>query len=98
MDRRRPEPSVLAIDIGTSSVRSALFDETARRLPETSASEVYELRHSVEHGAELEPHVLLRATKRCLRKTCGLTKSSIPIIAGSGFWHSLLGLDRAGKP
>src|SRR5947208_177201 len=58
---RRPEPSVLAIDIGTSSVRSALFDETARRLPETSASEVYELRHSAEHGAELDPHVLLRA-------------------------------------
>jgi gluconokinase len=92
-------PVVLALDIGTSSVRSALFDESARLIPKSRASQTYRVRHSVEHGAELDPGVLLRATKRCLRQTRSrLTTTSAPVIAGSGFWHSLLGLDRAGHP
>ena len=49
-------------------------------------------------NAELDPSALLRATRRCLRKTRGLTKTPLRAIAGSGFWHSLLGLDRAGNP
>ncbi|MGH8094347.1 MAG: gluconokinase [Chthoniobacterales bacterium] len=92
-------PLVLAIDLGTSSVRSALFDESAQLIPGSRASQIYEVRHSVEHGAELDPAILLRATQRCLRHTRGRLKTgSVPAIAGSGFWHSLLGLDRAGEP
>ena len=98
MHRRRAEPLVLALDIGSSSVRSALFDEKARLLPRSRASEVYRLRHSADHAAELDAALLLRATRKCLQQTRRLTKSPLPIIAGSGFWHSLLGLDRAGKP
>ncbi|MBA3832529.1 MAG: carbohydrate kinase [Chthoniobacterales bacterium] len=91
---RRAAPVVLALDIGTSSVRSALFDENARAFPQSRASAAYRVCHSADHGAELDPAVLLRATKKCLR----LTKSPISTVTGSGFWHSLLGLDRAGKP
>lgn len=91
---RRSEPVVLALDLGTSSVRSALFDVAARALPGSRASVTYRVRHSAEHGAELDPQVLLRATRHCLR----LTKSPLQTVAGSGFWHSLLGLDRAGNP
>jgi gluconokinase len=87
------EPAVLALDIGTSSVRSALFDESARLISGSRASQEYQVRHSLEHGAELDPAVLLRATRRCLRQTRScLTKGSAPPIAGSGFWHSLRGL------
>ncbi|HEY2800802.1 MAG TPA: gluconokinase [Chthoniobacterales bacterium] len=99
MNRHRPEPIILALDIGTSSVRSALFDKRAQPLPHSSASEKYRVHHSVDHGAELAPAVLLRSAKKCLQRTrrC-LTKHATPAIAGSGFWHSLLGLDRTGKP
>jgi gluconokinase len=97
MPRRHSEPVVLAIDIGTSSVRTALFDENARCLPRSSAREVYRVRHSIEHGAELNPQVLLRAARKCLRQSRSLTKTPVAV-AGSGFWHSLLGLDRLGKP
>jgi hypothetical protein len=39
-----------------------------------------------------------RARQRCLRQTRScLTKGFAPVIAGSGFCHSLLGLDRAGR-
>ena len=95
---RRLDPVVLAIDIGTSSVRTALFDENAKLIPRSNASHVYRVRHSAEHGAELDPQVLLRATRKCLRQTRGLTKSPVKVVGGSGFWHSLLALDRDGKP
>ena len=95
---RRLDPAVLAIDIGTSSVRTALFDENAKLIPRSNASHIYRVRHSAEHGAELDPQVLLRATGKCLRQTRGLTKSPVNVVGGSGFWHSLLALDRAGKP
>lgn len=92
------EPAILALDIGTSSVRSALFDESARLMSGSRASQRYRVRHIAEHGAELDPATLLRATKRCLRQTRScLTKGFAPVIAGSGFCHSLLGLDRAGR-
>ncbi len=97
--RPRRRPSILAIDLGTSSVRTALFDRTAQPVPGSMASHNYRVSHSVDHGAELDPRVLLRATKRCLARTRRrLTTGSAPVIAGSGFWHSLLGLNRAGEP
>ncbi len=92
------EPVVLALDLGTSSVRTALFDQKARRIPRSNADQMYPVRHSAEHGAELDPQVLLRAARKCLHQTRRLTKSQIATVAGSGFWHSLLGLDRAGQP
>ena len=98
MNRRRLEPAILAIDIGTSSVRTAFFDEKARRVPGSCASQAYRVRHSADHGAELDPDDLLRATRKCLRETRSLMTGSVRAICGSGFWHSLLGLDRAGEP
>jgi gluconokinase len=95
---RSTKPAVLAIDIGTSSVRTALFDERAQRVPGSAASQAYRVRHSAEHGAELDPAVLWHATRKCLRQTRRLMKSPVRAIGGSGFWHSLLGLDRTGEP
>ena len=98
--RSRSAPRlVLAIDIGTSSVRTALFDNRARLIAKTKASQGYHVRHAPDQRATLDPALFLRATKKCLRKTRScLTKSDCPLVAGSGFWHSLLGLDREGDP
>lgn len=98
MTRRSLDSAILAIDLGTSSVRTALFDARARPVSGSSASQVYRVRHTVAHGAELDPAVLLRATRKCLRQTLSLTTTAPRAVAGSGFWHSLLGLDRAGEP
>jgi gluconokinase len=96
---------VLAMDIGSSSARSALFDEAGRVLTKTLASREYAVRYTADRGAELSPTVLLRAAKLCLQKTLRARDSTrsfreIPIaaVAGSAFWHSLLGLDRKGRP
>ena len=104
MPRRSPEFLVFAIDVGTSSLRTALFDDRARHLSGTTARERYAVRYFSDGGAELSPAILNRAAAKCLRQTLRVYRASqtlkkIPIAAvgGSGFWHSLLGLDRIGK-
>ncbi|MEN3370563.1 MAG: gluconokinase [Verrucomicrobiota bacterium] len=105
MSRRPPELLVLAMDIGSSSTRSALFDEQGRVLPKTRASREYAVCYSVEGGAELSPALLRRAVQDCVRETLRARRAApasrnVPIVAagGSAFWHSLLGVDGKGSP
>jgi gluconokinase len=101
---RRPELLVLALDIGSSSTRSALLDESGRILAGTGASRAYSVRYTADGGAELSPSFLSRASAACLRKTLharrasqSLRNISITALGASAFWHSLLGLDRRGR-
>ncbi len=94
---------ILAIDIGTSSTRTALFDENADRLPDTTAQQNYPLLTSAEGAAELETGVLLSAVLRCLEQTMQRYRSDATLrgkgIAGIGvscFWHSFVGCDAKG--
>jgi gluconokinase len=105
MRKRRSELLVLAIDIGTSSTRTTLFDGKARSLTGTSASEQYSLRYTGDGGAELSPSVLRRAVSRCLARTLRQDRyshmrkdNSVAAVCGSAFWHGLLGLDRQSQP
>jgi len=92
------------MDIGTSSTRSALFDGKGQALAKTVASREYAVRYGTDGAAELAPNLLLRASRLCLRETLReshakpLRKIPIAAVAGSAFWHSLLGLDRKGAP
>jgi gluconokinase len=105
MRRRAPKFLVLAMDIGSSSTRSALFDDLGRALPATAASCEYAVRYGTDGAAELPPELLLRASRFCLQRTLQTRRRSpslrkIPIVAvgASAFWHSLLGLDGKGRP
>src|ERR1700686_423149 len=105
MPRRPPEFLVLALDIGSSSTRSALFDEQGLAFAETNAGREYSVRYTGNGGAELSPLLLRRAVASCLRETLKKRRDSsslrrIPIVAtgASGFWHSLLGLDGKDHP
>lgn len=105
MPRRSTEFLVLALDIGSSSTRSALFDERGRVRPESRASRKYALRYTADGGAELSPLLIRQAVASCLEKTMRTRRASralrkIPVTAvgGSALWHSLLGLNSAGRP
>jgi gluconokinase len=100
---RRPELLVLAMDIGTSSTRTALFDEKGRLFAKTVASRGYAVCYTEDSG-ELSPAVLRRASANCVQETLRARRASaslrkIPIgaVGASAFWHSLLGLDRKGR-
>ena len=99
-----PTPLVLAIDIGTSSTRTALFDIEARRQPSTMAQQTYPLVTSADGMAELEPGALLGAVRTCLAETLAKRRLDPQLkareIAGIGvscFWHSFLGTNAKGE-
>ena len=102
--RNPSSPLVLAIDIGTSSLRTALFDADARRIIRTTAQQAYLLRVTPDGGAELSPQTLRQTFLRCFTRTLRSYRAdralrSRPIIAvgTSCFWHSLLGTDENGR-
>jgi gluconokinase len=97
------EPVILALDIGTSSTRSAIYDAKGRRVLATTAQFDYPLISGADGRAELNPADIDRAVMAAFEKTLKAWRklgksSSIAGIGVSCFWHSLLGLDASGKP
>ena len=100
-----PTSLVLALDIGTSSTRTALFDLAAQRVAGTTAQQSYPLQTSADGAAELDPSALLNAVSECLedtiralRRSPSLRNRSIAGVGVSCFWHSLIGCDADGGP
>ena len=91
---------VLAIDVGSSSTRSAIFDSRGHVVRGTAASEHYSIRYGPAGAAELSPLVLLRAVNRCMATTLSGSKRSreITAVSISSFWHGLLGLNSRWQP
>jgi gluconokinase len=97
---RASEVLVLALDIGSSSTRTALFNRHGRAVPGTEARQQYSLPYTPDGGAELSPFRLQQAARSCLRKSLrgACPRSAIVAVGGSAFWHGLLGLDAKGRP
>lgn len=96
---------LLALDIGTSSCRTAFFDESGKRILESTAQKTYPLWTTSDGGAELDPHLLLDAVRRCLAQTLAHARSTRALrgfkVRGMGvscFWHSLVGANADGEP
>jgi gluconokinase len=85
---------LLSIDVGTSGVRAALFDERGREVP---GAQAYSRRPiEASNFGELRPNRLVNEVV----DTIDQLQFNTPIdhIAISAFWHSLLGVDSAGWP
>jgi len=89
--------NVLAVDLGTSSVRALVLDDGARRIPEAIA------RRGVagdgSGAATLDADDYLANLCACLDE---LAKAGhlddVGLVAASAQWHSVLPLDTAGRP
>ena len=95
-------PLILALDVGTSSTRAALFTTRGRRLLETTSHRPYTLQVAQDGTAELDIRVLEREVVRAIRLTLAARrklKHPGPVIAvgASCFWHSLVG-EKDGRP
>jgi gluconokinase len=102
---KKPESFVLAFDVGTSSLRTALFDPAARRVEGSTHQTEYHLSYGDDGRAELSWRTLLTAARGCLGSTLkfyrSLPASTRPPIGAAGmsaFWHSLLGVGASGEP
>ena len=87
---------VVALDLGTSSVRAALFDLRGQRVPDSMEQRTYPLMTDTDGRAELDPGTLLAEAKACL---AGLGEAGATAVGAgvSCFWHSLLGTDAKGN-
>ncbi len=92
---------ILGLDIGTSSVRAALYDDAGQMLPKTLVKLRHLLRSTADGSAELDAEVALKqivsAIDGVLENTAKL-KGEITQVASCCFWHSLVGVDAKGKP
>jgi gluconokinase len=94
----RAEPAVLAVDVGTSSVRAALYDRRGRPWPAGGSHLAYTPRNDVEGAAEVDPELLLRLTVRAVTEAVRQAPGPVAAVGLSTFWHSLVGIDGAGTP
>jgi gluconokinase len=78
---------VLALDVGTSSVRAHVFDETADERQEPARR---------DYAGELDPDRVVELTREALDEAGGA--EGVDGVGASCFGHSLLALDGTGRP
>ncbi len=95
---------ILALDLGTSSCRSALFDVRGRRHLATTSQQTYQLQTDKDGKAELDAQTVLTAVRACIGTTLAaqegddkLRGQAISAVGTSCFGHSLVGTDERGK-
>lgn len=94
-------PFILSLDVGTSSTRALLFDAAGAAVPGIQAQEGYELTVSGEGEVSVDADKLVAVVATTIDKalkSAGSLVSSIGAVAVDTFWHSLVGVDKDGRP
>ena len=94
-------PLVLALDLGTSSFRTLVFDARARAIADSEEQLAHEPRATAGGGSEADPEALFDLLVRCVDGTLGRIgerASDLAAVAASCFWHSLMGVGNQGEP
>ncbi|HEY6805755.1 MAG TPA: gluconokinase [Pyrinomonadaceae bacterium] len=87
---------VLSIDVGTSGVRAALFDEHANEL---NSARVGRTASALSDFTELDPELLVEEVCAAIDELFTSPNADhIESIAISTLWHSLVGIDSEGLP
>jgi gluconokinase len=96
----KDESVVLALDVGTSSVRASLYTEEAREIPGTQARAATNISTTVDGGAELDAEEAVKQVSSVIDAALSLASgraAEIETVAVSCFWHSLVGVDDEGR-
>lgn len=92
---------ILAIDIGTSSVRASLFDNLGKQLPDSLVKNERLLEATEDGGAEIDADLALEQVITAIDDVLSkaeLVERDICHVAVTSFWHSLVGIDPRGRP
>src|SRR6267142_935499 len=90
---------LLSLDVGTSGVRAALFDELGNENRGAQVSNQRKFGAAVDF-AELDADAIVDQVAGTIDDLLALSFNSatrIEFIAISSFWHSLIGIDREGR-
>ena len=89
---------VLALDLGTSSVRALVFDERGGAVPGVLARRPAGLQLDDHGKAELDPDEVVVAVAECLDELAGKGQlGAVGHVATSCAWHSVIAVDAAGR-
>lgn len=94
-------PLILALDIGTSSVRAFLFDRLGRAVEGAEAHQLHEIRTSTDGAAETDPDGLLELVWHCIDEALARASHLTEMIGGVAtctFVTNILGVDKTGRP
>jgi gluconokinase len=93
-------PLILALDIGTSSVRASIYDRNGNFVEGTRTSIKYSMSLTADGGAEIDAESLFSIVAQSIDGTLALLQGRAAEPAGvavSTFWHSLMGIDAQGR-
>jgi gluconokinase len=94
-------PLVLALDIGSSSVRAIVHDGHGRPVDGATAQTAYRMQTSAEGGVFVAVDDLRRLVERTideLHGRCEPVLREVRVVGVACFSHSLVGLDQGGRP
>jgi len=90
---------VIALDVGTSSARAALYDARGHAVEGRFHQVAYEPTTTRDGGVEHDPRVLLDAATACLDAVARAARhDDVRAVGVTTFWHGLLGFDADHKP
>lgn len=101
MNKNLKPPFVLALDVGTSSTRTLLFDASGMAVPNVVSQHTYKLTVSAQGEVSVNADALATVVEETINEALCLAGSyaqQIAAVALDTFWHSLLGIDAAGCP
>ena len=89
---------ILALDVGTSSVRAIGYDSAGLPLPGADARSAWEPVATSDGGAELDAEMLVGAVASTIDRCVEVAPGPPAAVGAAVFWHSLLALDAADRP
>lgn len=94
------DPLILAVDVGSSSARAIAYDASGRIVRGWEGHRPYEMETRPGGGVETDADTLVRLTAECIDEVMAKVRGAggvISRVACDTFWHSLIGVDGAGK-
>jgi gluconokinase len=91
---------ILAIDIGTSSVKAAFYNQMGRLVPGSLVKNENRLMKTADGGVEIDAAVAFRQLVEVIDAALAAAErieGDVTHIAQCSFWHSLVGVDGGGK-
>src|SRR5215813_4295657 len=100
-------PLALALDVGTSSARAALYDSRGRQMENAGGRTHYQMTVTQDGGVEIEADKLIEiicaTIDECLREAAthlsdlradlkADPRDAIRVVGYSNFWHAMLGV------
>src|SRR6185437_9614195 len=94
-------PLILALDVGTSSVRALLYDARGHAVEGVADQQLHAMRETADGGVETDARPMVTLLEDCIDEVlrrAGPLASRIAAVAPDTFWHNVVGVSASGVP